>query len=239
MTFANIRAVINTNVTDVDKVRWCTLTYAENMTDTKRLYRDFQRFHQRFKYYCKNNSIAIPEYIVIMEPQARGAWHAHLLYIWENKAPFIANDILASLWNQGFVQIKKLANIDNVGAYLSAYLGNVEYDRETIESLEKRGLSLDELKIKEIETMSEGNKKNTKYYQKGARLAYYPAKFNIMRCSRGIKRPIAEFMTVREAKNKVLDSAKIFEKALEFIDEERDFSNIIIREQYKRLQRNE
>ena len=34
-TFANMRAIINTNVIDVSKVRWCTLTYAENMTDTK------------------------------------------------------------------------------------------------------------------------------------------------------------------------------------------------------------
>ena len=33
-TFATVRGLINTNVTDVSKVRWITLTYAENMTDT-------------------------------------------------------------------------------------------------------------------------------------------------------------------------------------------------------------
>ena len=38
-TFAKARGIINANVTDVEKVRWCTLTYAENMTDTKQLRR--------------------------------------------------------------------------------------------------------------------------------------------------------------------------------------------------------
>ena len=34
-TFKTARGVINANITDVSKVRWITLTYAENMTDTK------------------------------------------------------------------------------------------------------------------------------------------------------------------------------------------------------------
>ena len=75
-TFANARAVINANVTDVSKVRWCTLTYAENMTDPKRLYTDFEKFNKRFQYYCNQKGYSKPEYIVMMEPQGRGAWQA-------------------------------------------------------------------------------------------------------------------------------------------------------------------
>lgn len=52
-TFARARALINTNVTDVSRVRWCTLTYAENMTDPKQLYTDFRDFNKRFQYYCE------------------------------------------------------------------------------------------------------------------------------------------------------------------------------------------
>ena len=117
-TFANARGLINANVVDVENVRWCTLTYAENMTDPKRLYMDFQQFNQRFQYYCNKKGYSKPEYIVMMEPQGRGAWHAHLLYIWQDqKAPFIPNEDFRKLWGHGFVRIKKLDNVDNVGAY--------------------------------------------------------------------------------------------------------------------------
>ena len=107
----------------MNNVRWITLTYAENMTDTDRLYFDFKDFNKRFQYYCKINGYSKPEYIVMMEPQGRGAWHCHLLYIWDCKAPYVANKTLRDLWGHGFVKIKKLDNCDNVGAYLTAYLG--------------------------------------------------------------------------------------------------------------------
>lgn len=110
-TFSRIRALINTNVTDVSKVRWCTLTYAENMTDPEKLYDDFRKFNQRFQYYVRKHGWSRPEYIVIMEPQGRGAWHAHLLYIWQDqKAPYISNEEFRKLWRYGFVKIKKLEN---------------------------------------------------------------------------------------------------------------------------------
>ena len=40
-TLSHIRALINTNVTVPENCRWVTLTYSENMTDTKRLYKDY------------------------------------------------------------------------------------------------------------------------------------------------------------------------------------------------------
>lgn len=53
----------------------------------------------------------------MMEPQGRGAWHCHLLYIFDLvKAPYIANKTLSDLWGHGFVKISKLDNVDNVGA---------------------------------------------------------------------------------------------------------------------------
>lgn len=228
-TFANARAVINANVTDVEKVRWCTLTYAENMTDTKRLYEDFRDFNKRFQYYCKTHGYSKPEYIVMMEPQGRGAWHAHLLYIWQDqKAPYIANQEFREMWGHGFVRIKKLDNVDNVGAYLTAYLGDMEIDEMDISKAVGK-------QCKVVEVEDEDGKKVKKAIIKGARLDLYPANFNMLRCSRGVKRPVAEMMSQEEASKKVSAATKTFESAIKLTDHENDFETVIIREQYNKV----
>ena len=228
-TFANARAVINANVTDVSKVRWCTLTYAENMTDPKRLYKDFQQFNQRFQYYCKQKGYSKPEYIVMMEPQGRGAWHAHLLYIWQDqKAPYIANQEFREIWGHGFVRIKKLDNVDNVGAYLTAYLGDMEIDEMDLSKAVGK-------QCKVVEVEDENGKKVKKAIVKGARLDLYPANFNMLRCSRGVKRPVAEMMSQEYANKKVSAATKTFESAIKLVDNENDFETVIIREQYNKV----
>lgn len=228
-TFANARSVINANVTDVEKVRWCTLTYAENMTDTKRLYEDFRDFNKRFQYYCKTHGYSKPEYIVMMEPQGRGAWHAHLLYIWQDqKAPYIANQEFREMWGHGFVRIKKLDNVDNVGAYLTAYLGDMEIDEMDISKAVGK-------QCKVVEVEDEDGKKVKKAIVKGARLDLYPANFNMLRCSRGVKRPVAEMMSQEEASKKVSAATKTFESAIKLTDHENDFETVIIREQYNKV----
>ena len=228
-TFANARAVINANVTDVSKVRWCTLTYAENMTDPKRLYKDFEHFNKRFQRYCKGKGYSKPEYIVMMEPQGRGAWHAHLLYIWQDqKAPYISNQDFRELWGHGFVRIKKLDNVDNVGAYLTAYLGDMEIDEMDVSKAVGK-------QCKVVETEDENGKKVKKAIVKGARLDLYPANFNMLRCSRGVKRPVAEMMSQEEANKKVSAATKTFESAIKLVDNENDFETVIIREQYSKV----
>lgn len=221
-TFKIARGVINANVTDVSKVRWITLTYAENMTDTVRLYKDFEKFNKRFQYFCKKNGYGKAEYIAMMEPQGRGAWHCHLLYIFAHKAPYIANKTLSNLWGHGFVKIGKLDNVDNVGAYLTAYLGDM--DIMDVEPSDVVG--------KEIKLV------NDKYYVKGARLKYYPAKFNIFRCSRGVKRPTSEYMTQEEAEKKVSAATLTFEKTIKLEDIENDFESIINTRYYNRIRKN-
>ena len=232
-TFANMRAIINTNVTDVSKVRWCTLTYAENMTNTKQLYTDFRDFNKRFQYYCKSRGYSKPEYIVMMEPQGRGAWHAHLLYIWQDmKAPFIPNHEFADLWGHGFVRIKKLDNVDNVGAYLTAYLGDMELSEIDWTKWNEitKGTT-----VKQVEMLDDNGQKVTKQVLKGARLNLYPANFNMVRCSRGIKRPIEEMMSQEEENKKVLGATKTFTSAIKLTDIENEFESIIIKEQYNKI----
>lgn len=231
-TFNTLRGIINTNITDVEKVRWITLTYKENMTDTVQLYKDFEKFNKRFQYFCNKRNYGKAEYIVIMEPQSRGAWHCHLLYIFNHlsKAPYISNKELSDLWFHGFVKITKLDNIDNVGAYLTAYLGDMDM----------KECSHDEIlgnELKEIKTDNNGVKQS-KYYVKGARLKYYPAKFNIFRCSRGIKMPLVSYMSEDKALKKVNNSLLTYEKTIKLSDSENNFESIINTRYYNSVRKN-
>jgi len=231
-TFSNARGLINSNITDVNNVRWITLTYAENMTDTKRLYEDFRDFNKRFQYYCKTKGYSCPEYIVMMEPQGRGAWHAHLLYIWQQKAPYIANKTLKEIWQQGFVKIKKLDNCDNVGAYLTAYLGDME-----IQDAVSQGVKVSGEQVKTVELLNDNGTKDTKYFIKGARLDLYPAKFNMIRSSRGVKRPIVDMLSQKMAEKKVSSAKLTYEKTIKLTDESSDFNCIINTKQYNKLRK--
>lgn len=48
-----LRDLINANLTAPETALWVTLTYKENMRDERRVYEDFRRFWQRFRYYLK------------------------------------------------------------------------------------------------------------------------------------------------------------------------------------------
>lgn len=221
-TFQKCRDLINANVVDVNNVRWITLTYKDNMTDTKKLYTDFRDFNKRFQYFCEKKSYGKAEYIVMMEPQGRGAWHAHLLYIWQHKAPFIPNETLKELWGLGFVKIKKLDNVDNVGAYLTAYLGDMEF--EDVSSM-PNGWTFATLKTVDIE--NDEGKMETKRFIKGGRLPMYPSNFNMIRYSRGVKKPTVEFMSHRMAEKKVSGATLTYESSYKITDVEKHYSNTI------------
>lgn len=224
-TFNRIIELVNTNVTDVNKVRWCTLTYKANMTDTRQLDRDFKNFIKRFNRYCIKENWGKPEYIAVPEPQKRGAWHVHIIFTWENKAPFIQNETLNKLWGHGFVNIRAAIS-DNMGAYLSAYLGDLELNDN--EKYSKNYI------IKEIETTEENGNKVKKRIVKGGRLHLYPAKFNILRHSKGIKQPISIMLSKSETRDILKNYTKTYETAVKVIDTSKDYENTIIKAFYKK-----
>lgn len=193
-TFKHIRELINTNFLGNPNELCFTITYAENMTDTKVLYKDFDRFMKKLKY--KYGSI---DYINVVEPQGRGAWHCHILLIFNDlKKAYIPNKEVSEMWGNGFVKVKAIKkNIDNLGAYLSAYLGDVEFDESKIMELLHDGVIREgqTINIKEVEV--DGVKKKI---IKGGRLHYYPPGMNIYRASRGIKQPTVRHMSYKEAK---------------------------------------
>lgn len=233
-TFSNIRSLINTNVVDKDKVRWITLTYAENMTDTKQLYIDFKNFNKRFQYKIKKLGYNKAEYIAVMEPQGRGAWHCHMFYIFDCKAPFIPNNELRDIWGHGFVTVKQLDNIDNPGAYLTSYLGDMGLD-EAIDSIGVENVLNCDLKV--VDIIDDNGKKISKKFVKGARLHMYPANFNMYRTSKGIKRPSSEMITQEMAIKKVSASTLTYEKNIKVFDIENDFETFISTKYYNRVRK--
>ena len=228
-SLGRLRDLLNTNITDPSHCRWVTLTYKENMTDPKRLMKDFEKFNKRMKYSLDKQGYSY-EYIVCMEPQGRGSWHAHLVMIFEGQAPYIKNDskdpkefTMEKMWGQGFTKTKKLEDVDNVGAYLTAYLGDMELEEyKNLSEEDKKGMTFSE--IREVEIKGSNEKKSI---IKGGRLHMYPPKFNIYRCSRGIKKPVVSYETEKEAQKKVSAATLTFEKTIELSDTDSQFSNTI------------
>ena len=184
-TFKQLRDIVNCNTTDNHNIHWVTLTYADNMTDTKQLYEDFKNFWKRFKYYCNKQNYTAPEYIAVIEPQQRGAWHIHCIIIWKKKRPYIDNNsVFAPMWGHGFTKIQGVPDeCDNLGAYLSAYLSDM--------------------------ALTEDGDGKGKKYVKGARLILYPVGVNIYRHSRGIKMPVASQIDTDDIEKEKASSGKL------------------------------
>lgn len=226
-TFKRIRELINANFSGEKNELAFTITYQENMTDTKRLYDDFRKFLMRLRYSYPN-----VDYISVVEPQGRGAWHCHVLLRFNDlETVYIPNKEVARLWGLGFVKVKAIKrNVDDLGAYLSAYLGDVEYNQENIKILHDEGMGVDEIirsTIKEVEV--DGVKKK---FIKGARLHLYPTGMNIYRKSKGIIEPKKKWMRYHKAKKLVGAGTPTFTSTVKIIDDENNEINSIAYEQY-------
>ena len=209
-----LRDLINANLEDPGTALWVTLTYRENMTDPARLYEDYRRFWQRFKYYLKQNNYSPAEYVIAAEPQARGAWHLHCLFLFPGPAPYIDNSKMSKIWGHGFTSTKGLTGIKNPGVYLTFYLSSMEL-AESIKAGTFQAKRLSESKDK------------SKAVVKGARLRLYPSGFNLYRFSRGVKRPEVWQTTEQEAQAEVEGMPLTYEKTISITDEGGTVRNVI------------
>lgn len=225
-TFKHIRELINTNFTGNPNELCFTITYKENMTDSKLLYKDFEKFMKKLKYKYED-----VDYINVVEPQGRGAWHCHILLRFNstNKI-YIPNREISQMWGRGFVTVKAIKrNIDNLGAYLSAYLGDVELDEDNLSELVELGSIKpgQAFNVKEVDV--DGVKKK---FIKGGRLSYYPPKMNIYRCSRGIRKPEVTHLSYDDAKKIVGAGTPTYSTRTLILDDNDEVLNSIIYEQY-------
>ena len=124
-----LRRLVNANK-DVwgESPKFMTLTFAENVQDTKTANYEFKKFRQRLEY---KFSLKL-KYIVVVEFQKRGAIHYHAIFF---NLPYIKATELAKIWRNGFIKINKIDKVDNVGAYVSKYMTKTDYDNLKIDKL--------------------------------------------------------------------------------------------------------
>lgn len=182
--------LIRCNVKDVEKCKWVTLTYSDVMTDGKKTFLDAKLFLRKLKRSIKKNF----RYITVAEPQGErhgNSWHLHIILIFEETAPFIANSQISAIWGKGCTDIHAVFDGDGLALYFKAYLSDVEYEDETDNADSVKGL---------VEKMVNGK---TTQFVKGERLKYYPAGMNLYSTSRGMKKPEIVELTNEEAMHRV------------------------------------
>lgn len=231
-TFKRLRSIINTNVLDPRKCKFITLTYKQNMTDSERLRHDLSLFIKRFKYFIsclknnKGNDLGLTfEYISVLEPQSRGAWHAHIIFIFNKQVRYINNDDVARIWSHGFTTTRRVDNCDNIGAYLTAYLADIEVsDSDTDKSIDfiktqQSNIVIKECSVPDYDSSGSPKGKTKKKFIKGGRLYLYPKGFHLYRCSKGIKRPEVVYHTYKEVLQELGSQASLtFHKSIHISD---------------------
>jgi hypothetical protein len=211
-----LRDYINTNVKSVNRCRWLTLTYKEIMKDPARLYADFKAFSRK----CRKR-YGHYEYIVACEYQRRGSLHLHCILIFEKSAPFMPRDEVAEMWGQGFIDVRKLKNVTDVGRYLTAYIGDMP-----LAEMGRLPMNKQAGRIKEVE-VEEGGERVKKAVVKGARLALMPPGMNLYRISRRIKPPTVMYMSCKQAEDWLRGWEMTYQTTYKLTDEGRGFESVV------------
>lgn len=116
----NVRRIVWSNFTKYSK--FITLTYADTVLDKKKVKRDITTFVQAMR--RKGYEM---KYLYVMEHQKerglkegnKGSLHVHMLLFVDR---FIPYDIVHDCWKHGMIDIKKIDDVKNMGAYVSKYI---------------------------------------------------------------------------------------------------------------------
>ncbi|MBB6451575.1 hypothetical protein HNR44_003590 [Geomicrobium halophilum] len=123
-TVQTLRRTINANIHEwgKEKPKFMTLTFKENIRDHDIANKEFQQFVRRLsrRLFKKQSGL---KYTCVVERQARGAIHFHVLFY---NLPYIPQNQLVKVWENGKEQrglrINAIDNVDNVGAYVVKYI---------------------------------------------------------------------------------------------------------------------
>lgn len=221
-TFKQLRYLINNNFLGLPNELFVTLTYGGD--NRPRILDGGKRFYMDFKIFMKalRRKYGRIEFVNVVEPHEDGHLHAHvLLNFFDHDSIFIPNDDMQNVyWKRGFTKTSNLVGVTNIGAYLSAYMTDVEVSDENVYDCLVSG---EKIEVKEV---------NSKRYIKGGRLKYYPKKFRIYRRSKGILYPEVISGVSGDIKKKIgiLSREPDFTKKYEI--KINDFSNTIIYEHF-------
>ena len=169
-SFKLLRRLINYNFCGRNNEKHITLTYGELIQDYKQVNKDFRQWWRVIKRYFPNL-----EYICVMEYQARGSIHLHILVkdISNEDLP-LEQTLLDKTWTKGFSEVTEIKSNSNLGAYFSARFTDIDL-KEDIQ-----------------------NESTNKLILKGARLKFYKTGQKIFTTSRGIVRNKGHTVTQEE-----------------------------------------
>lgn len=218
-TFKKLRYLINNNFVGAPNELFLTLTYRGELqtSDHLKVGRDYDRFLKRLKRRFEGKTTI--DVIRVLEPHASGNYHLHALIRFNDLSKvYIPNDELAEIWGNGFVTIQRLNDVDNIGAYVSAYLADIEITPENAISFMGSEFEMKDVDGKKI--------------IKGGRLRFYKSGVNIFSKTKGILYPERQEMPYKDVKKIVGLADPHYSKTFELDHEELDYSNAITYEQY-------
>ena len=224
-TKRNIIDVINTNVKNCDNCKFITLTYDGVMKDTKILDSDINLFVKNFNYRYKCN-----KNIKVCVPQLRGTYHIHIIFIFDDIAPYIPYEEIEEMWGKGEIHIEKVyGNIDNLGVYLSSQICDVP-----MEEMDKYNIPYEIKDVKIIDTINGEKLDEPRYFVKNGIANIIPPGFRILRTSRNLEKKTVEVMKYHEARKEVGYRNPIYKSSLKITlnDKKKGFTNFIVREYY-------
>lgn len=179
-TFKALRRLINYNFCGGNNEKHITLTYGKLQKDYKQVNSDFRQWWRKIKKHFSSL-----EYICVIEYQASGSIHLHILVKdTENEDLPLDKTLLNETWTKGFSKITKIENATNLGAYFSARFTDIDL-KEDIQ-----------------------NENTSKLILKGARLKYYKTGQKIFTTSRGIVRNKGHTVT-QEKLEEITKGAKL------------------------------
>lgn len=106
----------------IQRPKFWTLTFAENITDLQEANSEFTKFNKRLSYYLYGESRNVLKYVCVPEFQKRGAVHFHVLYF---NLPYIKQDEFQEIWGNGFTFVESVSEKDEIedfAKYISKYI---------------------------------------------------------------------------------------------------------------------
>lgn len=161
-SLSKLHDLILTNVCDITKCYFITVTYAEENVTPKKLNNDIDNLIKKIK-----RRYGHCEYINVVELQGRGVWHCHIILIFDEHVitPIDQKDV-EMCWGLGSARIKPIVSAEGIARYLTNYIFG--FDADEIES---------------------DDRYKSKKQKKSERISMYPTGFRLYRRSKGIKGP--------------------------------------------------
>ena len=157
--------LIRCNATSPANCKRITLTYREEMTECKRVFKDNKAFLRKLRSYLKKQKLqeskTVFKFIAVAEPQGENhdnSWYIHLLLIFDSKAHFVSNQDIADLWDYGITDTHKVYDVDTLALYFRAYLSDIKYvdDNNSDDSVDISIDILSEYEREQLEKTKDG-----------------------------------------------------------------------------------